>query len=288
LASSYVETYAKKRNKSWRQADALIRRYLLPRWDKLPAKSITKPEVRSAFERIDAPIAANQTLAAVSAIFSWAEERGLIPFNPARGIKRNQTNDRERILSDVELPVVWPALSRPLKVTLLTGQRPGEVAHMRWQDLASGWWTLPGRSEGGWPGTKNEQTHRVWLPQVAQEIIRELNRGELTGFVFDPPRELHASMRRICKTLKLERCTSHDLRRTHGTMITRLGFGREAMNRIQNHREGGIADVYDQHKYAEENQRIMEAVASRIMTLVTGVAETSNVVPLTKTTINSQ
>jgi hypothetical protein len=27
------------------------------------------------------------------------------------------------------------------------------------------------------------------------------------------------------------------------------------MNRIQNHKEGAIADVYDQYKYAEEKKR---------------------------------
>jgi hypothetical protein len=37
------------------------------------------------------------------------------------------------------------------------------------------------------------------------------------------------------------------------------------MNRIQNHREGGIASVYDRHGYPEENKRIMEAVAAHIM-----------------------
>jgi hypothetical protein len=42
------------------------------------------------------------------------------------------------------------------------------------------------------------------------------------------------------------------------------------MNRVQNHVEGGIASVYDRHGYAEENKRIMEAVATKIMTLVEG------------------
>ena len=32
LAHRYVEEHAKKRNKSWRQGDALVRRYLLPLW----------------------------------------------------------------------------------------------------------------------------------------------------------------------------------------------------------------------------------------------------------------
>jgi hypothetical protein len=32
LATRYVESYARKHNRSWRQADALVRRHLLPRW----------------------------------------------------------------------------------------------------------------------------------------------------------------------------------------------------------------------------------------------------------------
>ena len=49
------------------------------------------------------------------------------------------------------------------------------------------------------------------------------------------------------------------------------------MNRIQNHKEGGIASVYDRHQYADENKRIMEAVAASIMSLATGETETGNV-----------
>ena len=71
----------------------------------------------------------------------------------------------------------------------------------------------------------------------------------------------------------------HDLRRTHGTTIAALGFGRDAMNRVQNHKEGGIASVYDRHQYAEENKRVMEATAARIMALVNGDAA-ANVVPI--------
>jgi integrase len=70
---------------------------------------------------------------------------------------------------------------------------------------------------------------------------------------------LDAAMRAICAKLRVERATPHDLRRTHGSTITALGFGRDAMNRIQNHKEGGIASVYDRHGYAEETKRVMEA-----------------------------
>jgi integrase len=108
-----------------------------------------------------------------------------------------------------------------------------------------------------------------------QDIIAELSDDATTGFVFaatrgGPVDRLDAAMREACKKLGVERATPHDLRRTHGSTITRLGFGREAMNRIQNHKEGGISSVYDRHGYADENKRVMEAVASHIMALADG------------------
>ena len=54
---------------------------------------------------------------------------------------------------------------------------------------------------------------------------------------------------------------------TFCSKLTSLGFGREAMNRVTNHKEGGISDVYDRHKYAEENKAIMEAVARQIVAI---------------------
>jgi integrase len=143
------------------------------------------------------------------------------------------------------------------------------------------------RSAVHWPGTKNGTTHRMWLPEAAQALIRELaddDDDRSTGFVFSASGRhaigsLDVSMRKICAALGVDKLTPHDLRRTHGTLITGLGFGRDAMNRIQNHREGGIADVYDQYKYTDENQRVMETVAQRILALAEGRAA-DNVVPL--------
>jgi integrase len=293
LAGRYIEQYAKRKNKSWQQGDYLVRRHLLPRWGKLDAKSISRQDVRQAMERIEAPVVANQTIAAASAIFSWGIKQEIVSANPCKLVDRNPTKDRERVLSDSELPLFWTAFdsaglvrSSALKTILLTGQRPGEVAHMRKEHVADGWWTMPGEPEPKthWPGTKNGATHRVWLPESARAIIAELT-DDATGFVFAgargrPVDELDVAMRAICAKLGVERATPHDLRRTHGTSITRLGFGRESMNRIQNHREGGIADVYDRHEYSEENRRVMEAVASHILALAEGRQGAGNVVRL--------
>jgi integrase len=84
-------------------------------------------------------------------------------------------------------------------------------------------------------------------------------------------------MREACKTLGIERVTPHDLRRTFSTTVTGLGFGRDALNRVTNHREGGIASVYDRHGYADENKRIMQKTAAKLLLLAGVVALPDNV-----------
>jgi integrase len=274
LATRYRK-YSQTKNKSWSQADKLVRKNLLPKWGKLAAASITRGDVKALLETIDAPILANQVLSSASAIFTWAIRQDVagIAVNPCIGIERNKTSKRERVLSDAEVPLFWSAFETAgvegaaLKALLLCGQRPGEVANMRTEHIAANWWGMPGEPVPSldWPGTKNAESHRVWLPTPLQKIIKNM---DADGRVFEiTTNQLSSTMRIICAELDVARATPHDLRRTHGTTITGLGYGRDAMNRIQNHREGGIADVYDQFQYADENKTIMEAVAARVMQL---------------------
>jgi integrase len=285
LARRYVEEYAKTKNKSWAQADSLVRKHLLPRWGKLLPSNITRDDVKRLKAAIKAPIVANQTLAAASAIFSWAlrEEVAGITINPCRHVERHATHSRERVLAASEVAKFWSAFGQAgqagvaLKLILLTGQRPGEIIHLRRQHLRDGWWEMPGRPDPtlAWPGTKNGESHRVWLPGPAQQLLAEFA-GDFPGNL-----KLTAPMRALCAQLGVtSKVTPHDLRRTHGTLITGLGFGRDAMNRIQNHKDGGIGSVYDRHQYAEENRRIMEAVAAEIVRLAEGRPSEAKVVAL--------
>jgi integrase len=287
LATSYVEQYAKKENKSWDQADALVKKHLILKWGKLKAADILRSDVKTMMNRIKAPIVANQTLAAASAIFTWAikEELAGIKINPCTKIDRNKTKTvkSERILLDSEIAKFWTAINDvdlieglALKIILLTGQRPGEVSHMRSEHIEDGWWKMPGDPVPSlnWPGTKNAESHQVWLPKAAQQIIAEMGG---TGMVFATPRGnavngLDRDMREICRALNLARTTPHDLRRTHSSAVAKL-FGRDAMNRIANHKEGGISDIYDAAEYADENKKIMEAVANQFMMLIGGGAD---------------
>jgi hypothetical protein len=68
--------------------------------------------------------------------------------------------------------------------------------------------------------------------------------------------------------------------------IAALGFGCDAMNRVQNHKEGGIGSIYDRHSYADENKRIMEAVAHHLISRPMTIQRNSNL--LTRLTIFSR
>ena len=126
--------HAMKKNKSWKQADALVKKHLLPRWSKLQPANIARSDVKAMMARITSPMTANQVLASASAIFSWGIREELVKVNPCVGVERNPTTERERILSDSELPKFWKAFddagfveSAALKMILLTGQRPGRA-----------------------------------------------------------------------------------------------------------------------------------------------------------------
>jgi integrase len=87
-------------------------------------------------------------------------------------------------LTEDEIRTLWKALdalephmAAAFKLRLITAQRGGEVADMRWQDvdLAGGWWTIPAeRSKNGLP-------HRVPLTPMAVAIIKALKTDAPTG-----------------------------------------------------------------------------------------------------------
>ncbi len=290
LHKRYLEEHAKKRNKSWKQAEALIKRHVIPRWGNLSAKEISRSQVKQLVGKlsVETPILANSVLHAISAVFTFGVKEEVLTINPCKGVDENPTTDRDRTLSATEVPSFWtacenihPVTAAALKVVLLTGARPGEVRHMRREHVKGQWWELPGQpvAELGWPGTKNAGSHRVFLTEQVLELIGS---DDEPGFVFANDRGnaidgLEGAMREISKLCGFDPpVRPHDLRRTMGTTITGRGHGREALDRILNHRKKSVTDVYDRHDYALADQKIMEDVSAHIMRLVEG--EEDNVI----------
>lgn len=225
LHERYLNEHARKHNKSWQQADALIRRNVLPRWGKLQATNINHTDVESMMSRITAPITANQTLAATSAVFTWAVKKRILTDNPCRLIDRNPTRSRERVLAASELQPFWRALddidpvdAAALKMILLVGQRPGETARMRHEHIKDNWWEMPGEPVPTlhWPGTKNGASHRVWLPGRVRELIGDGS----TGFVFAGTRGVQSA----ASTAPCARCRPSSAASRSSRMISAARF----------------------------------------------------------------
>jgi integrase len=292
LRDRYYSEFANANLKASRHTHWLLEHYIDRRFNEAKVATLTKADVKAVIGPLaDRPSVAAQVLSAVSSVLQWGVDEALvIQTNPARGVKTIKLRARERILSNDEIKAFWAEFGKhgdagiALKILILLGQRPGEIAHMNFAHIKNHWWEMPGAASDSWPGTKNQANHMVWLPEAAMALLPA---PQPSGLVFGPRPDLlvgamQRAMMAICKKLKVERATPHDLRRTNGSAICRLlGFGgRAAMNRIQNHKEGGIATVYDRHQYSEETKRVMEMVAAELMRLALGKDVGGNVVAI--------
>jgi integrase len=256
--------------------------------------------MRRLFRKLaeDRPVLANQVLAAVSSVYSWAlsEDEPDIEVNPTTGIRRNPTKGRERALTESELRDVWPMLddfglvkATALRCVLLTAQRSGEILHMRGEHIDGQWWTMPGKAdeETGWPGTKNHLDHRVPLSDPVMALLQELGLPE-RGWVFATDRGkplgyLSEVTKKISTDLAIARFTVHDLRRTAATGMASMGIDRVTVSRILNHAEGGITALYDRHSYDQQKRHALDAWAGKLLELVAGKMAPENVVAMERT-----
>ena len=85
LATDYVEQHAKQHNKSWRQADALVRRYRAAALGQAASVMITRGDVKAMMARIEAPMLANQVLAAVERGLLVGRQGRIVAANPCSG-----------------------------------------------------------------------------------------------------------------------------------------------------------------------------------------------------------
>lgn len=282
IAEKYVERYAKHKNKSWQQAENLMAVYVLPKLGDRLIQDITQRDILRVFNKLtvdkNKPMIANQIVAAISAVLRWAKEQQIIEQNVALGIRRNKSSQDERYLTDEEVKLVWPLLEQSLRLILLTAARPGEIACLRWQDvdLVKAVWTMPGETDGDWPGTKNARTHEVPLSPQAMVILNELEPRE-DGPVFNGRIPTTVP---LWKKLNIPRFRPHHLRATAASGMDALGIHREHISQVLNHTEGGVTAGYIRHDHFEQKRRALEAWDQHLMAIVEGRSVPSSVVDI--------
>jgi integrase len=239
--------------------------------------SITKADVRDLLDSIGAPAASNQALKQIKRLFNWAVAEDILKSSPLVGLQNpHPENSRDRILTDDELRRVWKAADNAgyafgdfVKVTLLTGQRPGEVSGMGRDELHGDAWMLPAER------VKNKKSHAVPLSRQAMAIIDAAPRVN-DQYVFShgtkPIRGYHPSKQTLDKASGVTGWTLLDLRRTCASGLARLGVSIAVIEQILNHRGGslaGVAGVYIRHQFEKEKREALQLWADHVERLVT-------------------
>ncbi|MBU2582235.1 MAG: site-specific integrase [Alphaproteobacteria bacterium] len=293
LFERWLEKHAKVKKKSWKHDAEMFERHVRQRLGGVVAADIKRADIIGALDdivRAATGIQANRAQTLISAVFNWAVNEGILESAPTYRIpKRGVEVPRERVLSEAEIKTFWHGFAdgpmslgveRVLRVALVTGQRRGEIAGARKSELnlnaVDPAWTIPGAR------TKNGILHRVPLTPLAVDLFANAVSESQSEFVFPgrgalersiDPHAVTRAMSRLTAKLGIANATVHDLRRTMGTGLARLGVTKDIRARVLNHVDGArsITDaVYNQHEFWSEKRVAMELWEADLLRIVGG------------------
>lgn len=279
VAAEFIERWAKARNRTWRETERQLAKYVTPKWKGRRLAEIGRADVVALIDEIanTAPIQANRVLAVVKKLFSWALDRGLIDVHPvARLAPPSPEQQRTRVLTDAEVKALWKACTTmgypwgtALQLLLLTATRRGEVEAMTWDelDLDAHVWTVPaGR-------VKTKLPLLVPLSPPAVALLERAPRFDGCPYVFTTRRNKHAqdwsgAVATATEKSGVNGWRVHDLRRTVRTGLSRLGVASDIGERVLGHTVRGVRAVYDRFDYLPEKRDALMRWASYVTALV--------------------
>lgn len=201
----------------------------------VPASSVGHKEVAAVRRSATAKWAQWGTLGALKQLLTWGRTEALV-YGPDRvgKIKIPRSAKREVILEPEEWLAVYAALtSMPvrcgrqtldlLRMMLLTGARPGELAALEWESVSLRWRNM--QIVDGKTGDR-----LVELPAEAIAVLKE--QVTRSGLVFPSPRskaQIQSSSwgeawRRALRLAKVRRCPPYTARHTYVTNCLEKGF----------------------------------------------------------------
>ena len=282
--------------KTRREVERILTTEIRPSWKhRRSIAEVSRADVLRLVDGITdrgSPAMANKTLSVVKRLFSWCLERGLVEQSPVAPVKApNKEKSRDRVLSPDELAEVWQAteqLGYPFgpfyQILILTAQRRGEVAQMRWRDLdlEAGLWTM------GAAHTKSGRMHDVPLSGPVLHILESIGRFEgdyvftttsgqksVNGFSKCKARlgavMLQARREADPDAAEMANWRIHDLRRSGATHMAQANVPPHVLAAILGHSPGrtmGISAVYIRHRYHEERRQALEEWAAHVLGLV--------------------
>lgn len=289
LCAEYIERHAKPRKRTWRDDQSKINTEVLPAWKGRPVTSITRRDCRVLVQSIahrkkkGKGVYANRVAALLSRLFRFAVDEELIEANiaaqlPKPGVEigaRPEAEREEKPYDDDELRAVWKATEgiaaapRALyRLGLLTGQRPGEIAGMRWDEVDGTWWTIPAAR------TKNRKAHRVYLTSEAVKAVTDVPRVKDEPLVFAGyrgKRQLSELNEKVFANVRRRSKPRHAMRDTAATRMAAAGIKVEDVSHVLNHSVGlRVTAGYNAYAYDVEKQVALEAWGRELARVLAG------------------
>jgi len=302
---------------SGKAARSRLRRYFLSEVGSDKVKDIKRAEVR----RIVRDVAetkgreAGLLLTNIKSFFAWCEDEELVESNPVATLRpakispTMKARTRKRVLDDDEICAFWESVETvgmhrltalALKLVLVTGQRPGEIAGMRWSEIKNNVWTIPGSRRG-----KTDTEHHVPLTKTALAIledakaeVKRLSRrrdAKPGDIVFETRRDQALRPDAVSKAVgKYSEAmgsksngdwglwTAHDLRRTMRTGLAAAEVPVMVAEIAIGHVKKGIIGVYDAHHYQREIRTALESWERRLNRIIDGQPADDNVTTFTR------
>lgn len=284
LVAAYIERHAMKRKRTWRDDQSKLRCEVLPRWKGRPVTSITRRDCRELVRAIadrGAPIYANRVYEVVRKMFNYALDEEILTSNPAARLRkpgveaqaRPEGEREEKPYTEDEIRRIWAntetltsAERGPIRLGLITGQRPSECADLEWAEVDALWWTLPPSR------TKNGRTHRVFLSPMALDELATVPR------VLDEPRafpgmkgkrQRAAANKAIFAGVRRRQKPRHALRDTAATGLAECGVAIENISKTLNHAYGPkVTAGYNAYAYDKEKRLALGKWARRLAAIL--------------------
>ncbi len=196
---------------------------------------------------------AARTAGFLGGVLTFAVSEGIIPFNPAHGVKRPADGKRERRLTESDYRALgaaldvadvesWQAIAG-IRLLALTGCRFGEIRALKWSEVDL---------EGQCLRLGDSKTGASIRPlgKSAIAILSDIE-AHTRDFVFYGVRDakkpfgsLDNALERITAAAKLEGVTAHVLRHSFASVAADMGFADSTIGAIIGHAGSGITSRY--------------------------------------------
>ena len=275
-----------KHKKSGIETRRLLEKDVVPYWGNRKVSEIKRRDIVLLLDGIAKRglIIRNRVHSALTRLFNFAAERGVIEDSPCTRIRKIPEVSKTRVLTDEEIKALWNALDLRndkidlfwtsklcLKLILLTGQRSSEICGMTWDelDLKKDLWTIPAAR------MKNNLEHKLPLTASVKRIISQTKKifAGNTRWVFPSPNReapliqhsLSRAVSRHYQEMGIDQpFTPHDIRRTMRTRLAELNVPEFIAERVLGHKLEGMLAVYNLHDYLPEKRKALETWEAKL------------------------